>query len=158
MNLVRENGSARKDHRLVLLCLFGAGVVAFGVSLQANALLLSLVFRFAVGAIGAILSLAPRRLASPERRFFVSYLIFYLGFFCNAAVLAANNGTMPVGADYGPVNGPLHVPLTAHSNLIILADILPGGSSIGDWIMGVGLILIYFFLVASLVRRSNANG
>jgi Family of unknown function (DUF5317) len=105
-------------------------LVAFGISLLTPAVLVSLGLRIAAGVVGALIFVHHYRPG----------LFVLPGYFLNCLVLAANGGTMPVAAEHLPVGGHIHVALTAHSRLVALADILPGGSSLGDWLILGGLL------------------
>lgn len=72
------------------------------------------------------------------------------GLVCNAAVMLANGGVMPVYGQDGPFSG-FHVQGTPDSSLQFLGDVLPGGFSVGD-------VLILLGGVAIVCSRLNLFG
>lgn len=73
----------------------------------------------------------------------ITVLVGGLGFACNLTAMAVNGWAMPVDPSivHG-VSDPLHVVMTAHSNLTFLVDRLwPGvGLSVGDVLITVGAL------------------
>ncbi len=59
------------------------------------------------------------------------------GFALNAIVTLTNGGFMPVP---GEAQHGVYEPLTSETKLPWLADVLPLKSSIGDWLIGAGLV------------------
>ncbi len=59
------------------------------------------------------------------------------GFALNATVTLANGGFMPIP---GEAQHGIYEPLTGETKLSWLADVLPLKSSIGDWLVGAGLL------------------
>lgn len=64
----------------------------------------------------------------------------------NRIVIAANQGNMPVP---WLIDKAL---LIRHSRLGVLADILPGYTSIGDWLIWTGLMAYLFLLMFHFLR------
>jgi hypothetical protein len=73
-------------------------------------------------------------------------LCLFPGALCNWCVVWANGGRMPVAPRYW--NGPSarHVLLTETSRLKALADVLPLGSSVGDWLIVAGFTTLVLWL------------
>ncbi len=122
-----------------------------------------------------------KKLGTFSALFLLAFSLQWLGAWTNQAVVAANNGTMPVWiiSDYvahSVAGDDSHSPLTWHSHYILFCDIFPvplfhGAhigleiSSLGDVALDVGsyLFLILPFLVpywatkGIVTRRNNGK-
>lgn len=81
-------------------------------------------------------------------------LIFLAGLCCNAVVMIANGGYMPVPAPVEFGDSTMHEVMTDETALPMLADVLPYGFAAGDLLIGVGLGLA---LVTFLHRPEMAR-
>lgn len=90
---------------------------------------------------GGMLARATRRHPVVARRFSLSNtptgVLLLSGFALNAIVTLTNGGFMPVP---GEAQHGVYEPLTSETKLPWLADVRPLKSSIGDWLIGAGLV------------------
>lgn len=81
-------------------------------------------------------------------------IISSLGSCLNSLVIYLNNG-MPVPVNESELYGN-YVPLTTHTRLPFLADVIPGYWSVGDLLIISGLISAIFTFLIILIRDNRS--
>jgi len=98
-------------------------------------------------------------LIASERRYRPASGLLLLGAVMNAVAVLLNGGRMPVALEYWETSHkpPTHQLIGPDTQLRWLADVLPGGSSAGDWLGLVSLGWIFGMLTFSMIQTLSAT-